>query len=338
MSAFKDRAVIVPESIEVGFLFEKMKDRLQLQLLSTDNGFNRKITEQNLNRPGLALAGFIDLFTYARIQIFGNTEHRYLCSLAHKEKSDAIERVFNYPIPCLIYTNNNIPDESIINKANELNIPLFRSSFSTTKFNYLLTDFLEDQFAPRVTVHGSFVDVYGVGILLMGKSGIGKSEIALDLIERGHRLVADDVTMFTKKGEGILMGSSLDMSQGFMEIRGLGILSIAKMFGVRAIRYQKRLEVIVNLEIFDANQEYDRLGLDENMVSILDVEIPQKKLPILPGKNITVIAEVIALNYLLKHYGYDSAEDFRKLLMNAIQSGKNKAGKRGIDYFEHDFE
>ncbi len=338
MSGFKDRAVIVPESIEVGFLYEKMKDRLQLKLLSDESGFNRKITEQNLNRPGLALAGFIDLFTFARIQIFGNTEHRYLCSLPLEEKSKAIDRVFHYPIPCLIYTNNNTPDESIIVKANELNIPLFISSFTTTKFNYLLTDFLEDQFAPRVTVHGSFVDVYGVGILLIGKSGIGKSEIALDLIERGHRLVADDVTMFTKKGEGILMGSSLDMSQGFVEIRGLGILNIAKMFGVRSIRYQKRLEVIVNLEIFDANQEYDRLGLDENMVTILDVDIPEKKLPILPGKNITVIAEVIALNYLLKHYGYDSAEDFRKRLMNALKSGKGKAGKRGIDYFEHDFE
>src|SRR5690606_27198176 len=182
-----------------------------------------------------------------------------------------------------------------------------------------------------------FVDVYGVGILFIGKSGIGKSEVALDLVERGHRLVADDLIILTKKGEGILMGSGTNLAKHFMEIRGLGIIDVERMFGIRAIRYQKRLEVLVELEVWDDKTEYTRTGLDESTVNISDVEIPYVKLPILPGKNITVISEVISLNYLLKHYGYDAAKRLERRLNDRIM-GKKIDDMRGVDYFEHDFE
>jgi HPr kinase/phosphorylase len=211
------------------------------------------------------------------------------------------------------------------------------SPYSTTKLVYLLSDFLDDQFAQRITIHGSFVDVYGIGICFVGKSGIGKSEVALDLIERGHRLVADDVIILTKKGEGILMGSGTDIVKHNMEIRGLGIIDVERMFGIRAIRYQKRLELVVELEIWKDKAEYTRTGLDESFVTISEVEIPYIKLPIIPGKNITVISEVIALNYLSKHYGHDAAKVFQNRLSEQIK-GKNADTQRSTDYFEHDFE
>jgi HPr kinase/phosphorylase len=181
------------------------------------------------------------------------------------------------------------------------------------------------------------LDVYGVGILVVGKSGIGKSEVALDLVERGHRLVADDVVIITKKGESILIGSGTELVKHFMEVRGIGIIDVRSMFGVRAIRFQKRLEIIMELEIWNENSHYTRTGLDEEVFNLLDVEVPYVKLPILPGKNITVISEVIALNYLLKHYGFDSAKELKQRLEDRINNVKLE-DNRIVDFFEHDFE
>jgi HPr kinase/phosphorylase len=262
---------------------------------------------------------------------------RYLEQLSKDKIIESLDRIFEFNIPCIILTDDNKPFPILLQKANEKKVPVFNTSYSTTKLVYLLSDFLDDQFSPRISLHGSFVDVYGVGILFGGKSGIGKSEVALDLIERGHRLVADDVIILTKKGEGILLGSGTELGQKFMEIRGLGIIDIQSTFGIRAIRFQKRLEIVVELESWDANTEYTRTGLEDNFITIMDVEIPYIKLPIIPGKNITVISEVISLNYLLKHYGHDAAKIFQERLNERI---KNKSGinNRGVDYFEHDFE
>ncbi len=325
------------EYITVEFLYNSIKDKFKLKLFSNKSGFEKKIHDQNLYRPGLALAGFVDLFTYSRVQVFGNTEMRYLDHLTDDEKQKTLERLFNFNIPCIILTDNNKPFQLLIDLSNKYQIPLFSSEFATTKLIYLVGDFLDDQFAPRISIHGSFVDVYGVGMLFVGKSGIGKSEVALDLIERGHRLVADDIIILTKKGEGILIGSGTNLVKHFMEIRGLGLIDVEKTFGIRAIRYQKRLEVIVELEVWDDKAEYTRTGLDGNNVVISDVEIPYIKLPILPGKNITVISEVISLNYLLKHYGYDAASQFQNRLNKKLK-GENSDNIRGVDYFEHDFE
>lgn len=332
-----EKNITKKESITVEFLFNKTKDKFKLKLLNERVGFEREIKDPNLHRPGLPLAGFLELFSYNRVQLFGNTENRYLINLSKEERINALERIFKYDIPCLIVTNDNVILDEMRDLGNQYQIPIFSTSYSTTKLSYLLSDFLDDQFAPRISVHGSFVDVYGVGMLFVGKSAIGKSEVALDLVERGHRLVADDVVILTKKGEGILMGAGTDLVKHFMELRGIGLIDIRSMFGVRAIRYQKRLEVIIELEIWDDNSEYTRTGLDDSFTPILDIEVPYIKLPIIPGKNITVISEIIALNYLLKHYGYDSAKVLQQRIMDRI-SKKSEAVNRSVDYFEHDFE
>ena len=337
MIKINQKSISRKEFINVNFLFKNSKDMFKLTLQSDESGFDKKITEQNLHRPGLALAGFVDLFSYSRVQVFGNTEMRYLAQLTEEEKIQKLNTIFQFEIPCILITDNNEPFKILIELCNEYHIPLFTSPFSTTKLIYLVSDFLDDQFAPRISIHGSFVDVYGVGVLFVGNSGIGKSEVALDLVERGHRLVADDIIILTKKGEGILMGSGTNFGKHFLEIRGLGIIDVERMFGVRAIRVQKRLEIIVELEVWNDKSEYTRTGLDESTVSISDVEIPYVKLPIVPGKNITVISEVISLNYLLKHYGYDAAKIFQDRLSNRLL-GKKIDDLRGVDYFEHDFE
>jgi HPr kinase/phosphorylase len=326
------------EFITIDFLLKNSKDLFKLKLYSDDSGFGRKIVDQNLNRPGLALAGFVDLFSYSRVQIFGNTEMRYLNQLSSEQKVKAVERIFKFNVPCIILTDGNEPFPEIINLANEYHIPVFGTIYSTTKLVYLVGDFLDDQFAERISLHGSFVDVYGVGLLFIGKSGIGKSEVALDLVERGHRLVADDHIILTKKGEGILIGAGTNLAKHYMEIRGLGIIDVERMFGIRAIRYQKRLEIVVELEFWDENTDYTRTGLEENTVNIAGIEIPYVKLPIIPGKNITVISEVISLDYLLRHYGYNVPKIFQDRLKREIDKNEKEQDLRGVKYFEHDFE
>ena len=326
------------KSISIGFLLESNKERLQLKSLTGDVGLHKEINDKNLHRPGLALAGYVQLFRYDRVQIFGNTEIRYLQQLDPKQRQTAIDNIFQFDIPCIIIANNNQVEEYFLKRAVERQIPVLQSPFETTKFTYFLSDFLDDQFSPQTVVHGSFVDVYGIGVLLIGRSGIGKSEIALDLVERGHRLVADDVVMITRKGEGILMGSGTDLVKHFMEIRGLGLIDIRSMFGIRAIRFQKRVELVVELMEWRPDEESTRTGLDDEAMTILDVPITRIELPIFPGKNVTVICEVISLNYLLKHYGYDAAKEFTKRLEAVITEKSKHIGERAIDYFEHDFE
>lgn len=337
MIKINPKSISRKEHLTVGYFYENIKERFKVKLYSDESGFGKKINDQNLHRPGLALAGFVDLFSFSRVQVFGNTELRYLMQLSDDDKKKSLERIFQFDIPCIILTDNNKPIQILLELANKYHITVLGSHYPTTKLVYLISDFLDDQFAPRITMHGSFVDVYGVGILFIGKSGIGKSEVALDLVERGHRLVADDLIIFTKKGEGILMGSGTNLAKHFMEIRGLGIIDTERMFGIRAIRYQKRLEIIVELELWDEKAEYTRTGLDESSVTISDVELLYVRLPIIPGKNITVISEVISLNYLLKHYGYDAAKVFQNKLNEQI-SNKRKEDLRGVGYFEHDFE
>ena len=324
------------KSITVGFLYEQTHERFRLKQLNGENGFDNQIKDRNLNRPGLALAGYVELFTFDRVQLMGNTEIRYLNSLRPPQRTASFKSLLEFKIPCVILTNGNLVSDELLQAASAKNIPVFGTPFETTKISYFLADFLDDQFSPQIVVHGSLVDVYGVGVLLTGPSGIGKSEIALDLIERGHRLVADDVVMVTRKGEAILMGAGTDLVKHFMEIRGLGLIDVRSMFGIRAIRYQKRVEIVVELEEWKPDQDYTRTGLDEISMMLLDVDIPLVKLPIFPGKNVTVITEVISLNYLLRHYGYDAAREFSKRLEGVI--GQKKKGSRAINYFEHDFE
>lgn len=339
MSMLEKIKAISKEEIYVEIL---MKSPVQLTSLTGNIGLENIISDKNLHRPQLALAGFVELFTYHRVQIFGNTELYYLQSLPLKDRISAFENISRFSIPCIIITNNHKIDDSLIEIAFKQNIAVFVTPFETTKTIALLSDFLDDQFADQAVVHGSFVDVYGVGVLLVGRSGIGKSEIALDLIERGHRLVADDIIMFTKKRENILMGTGTSLVKHFMEIRGLGIINVQKMFGIRAIRYQKRLEIIVELEEWDKDKDYTRTGLDEVPSHLLNVPVSTVKLPIFAGKNVTVITEVIALNYLLKTYGYNAAGVFADKLQEEIYSkqsqGKSVHDHRLVSYFQSDDE
>lgn len=325
------------KDISVEFLYESTKQKVKLDMISSV-GMENKIIDKNLHRPGLAIAGYVDLFTYNRVQIFGNTEMRYLQSLPLEKRIATFNTLFRFALPCIFITNNNTIDPELIKIAEDHNVPVFRTPLETTKAAYFLSDFLDDQFSPQTTIHGSFVDVYGLGLLFVGRSGIGKSEIALDLVERGHRLVSDDIVTVTRKGEGILIGTGTDLVKHFMEIRGLGLIDVQSIFGIRSIRFQKRIEVVVELMEWQPNGEYTRTGLDQDTISILEVDIPHIKLPIFPGKNVTVIAEVIALNYLLKHYGYDAAQEFSKKLEKVISHKAKGKAKRNIDYFEHDFE
>lgn len=324
------------ESITVGFFFECNKDRLKLASINGEVGFEKVIRDKSIHRPGLALAGYVELFTYDRVQVVGNTEVRYLKHLSLAERIRSFDTIFQFDIPCIVITSDNKIDEELIAIATRRGVSVFQTPLETTKLVYFVSDFLDDQFSPQTVIHGAFMDVYGIGVLLVGRSGIGKSEIALDLVERGHRLVADDVVMITRKGEGILIGAGTDVVKHFMEIRGLGLIDVRSIFGIRSIRFQKRAEIVVELQEWSDDLEYTRTGLDHDNISIIGVELPLVKLPIFPGKNITVIVEVIALDYLLKHYGYDAAREFAKRLDAAI--AEKSKGKRAIDYFEHDFE
>ena len=334
--ALKDIKETKKNSMTVGFLFDANKQRLKLESVNGDVGFEREITDKNIHRPGLALAGYVELFTYDRVQIFGNTEIRYLNHLTFDERINTVKTIFKFDLPCIFVTGENKLDDELVAIATEHRVSVILTPLETTKFVYFISDFLDDHFAPQTVLHGSFVDVDGIGVLITGRSGIGKSEIALDLVERGHRLVADDVVMVTRKGEGILMGAGSDVVKHYMEIRGLGLIDVRSIFGIRSIRFQKRVEIIVELQEWRDDIEYTRTGLDHENISILGVSLPHIKLPIVPGKNITVIVEVIAMDYQLKHYGYDSAKEFAKRLDAAI--AEKTKGKRVISYFDHDFE
>jgi HPr kinase/phosphorylase len=326
------------KEVEVSAL---LKSPVKLKNLTGDIGLNNLISQAHVHRPQLALAGFTDLFNYSNVQIIGNTEIYYLKSIGEEKARESFQRIVEFDIPCLIVTSNNTLDDELIEIAKQKNVPIFNTELDTTTATSVLSVFLNDMFSPHVNLHGSFVDVYGVGILFTGGSGIGKSEIALDLVERGHRLVADDVVILNNNTGTALMGTGTNLVQHFMEIRGLGIIDVKRMFGIRSIRYQKRLEIIVELEVWNSKGDYTRTGLEEKFTKILGVDIMTVKLPIFPGKNITVIAETIALNYLLKTYGYNASEVFTNKLNETIlnkSSKKNDIDDRIINYFQGDLE
>ncbi len=325
------------ERMSVKRLFEELRERMHLECLVDAGLETRTFNQRDLHRPGLALAGFVKLFTHEKIQILGNTENYYLLDLSDDERRSAIARLFDFDMPCIIVTNNNKVFPEVPEFCLAKNVPLFLTRLSTTDAIHLISGYLDDLFAPEVAVHGSMVDVYGIGMMFVGKSGIGKSEIALDLVERGHRLVADDTVRIRRMSENILMARGHDTLKHFMEIRGVGILDVREMFGIRAVRLHKRLEVQVNLELWDGKEQYERLGLDESFNDVLGVPIPLVRLPVYPGKNITVIAEAIALNLLLKIYGYDAAKEFSQKLMEEIANKNNRARKYN-PFLERDFE
>ncbi len=308
------------QSLSVARLFEDQRDELQLEQLTTSLASQREITVSDVNRPGMALMGFLDNFLPERIQILAQTELTYLATLSPEKVCEAIDRLFLFDIPCIVVCKGLEVPPRLIERADQCQVPVLRTPQSTTPFIHSLTLYLDHMFATQTTVHGSLVDVYGVGLLFTGPSGIGKSECALDLVERGHRLVADDVVTITRRHGDVLIGTGNQLLRHHMEIRGLGIIDVQAIFGIRAIRLQKRVEVQVNLSEWSKDLDVERVGLDEKKVQILDVGVPYVQVPITPGKNITVIAEVIALNYLVKVTGgYSPAERLNRHLMELMK-------------------
>lgn len=292
--------------------------QLRLELIAGAEGLQRTINNSDIHRPGLALTGFVELFTLDQVQLLGNTEVEYLRSLSPQRRRQALKIIYQFDIPCVVLTGRGRMHSELRALADECAVPLLKSEFSTAELTHLIRFYLDEVFAPQVSVHGTLVDVSGVGLLFRGRSGIGKSEVALDLVERGHRLVADDVVIINRKPQGILVGRSSAMLQDHIEIRGIGILDVKKMFGAWRTRRQKRVEILVNLVDWDEKYAYERLGLEDNKVVILGVEVPEVFIPLFPGKNITVLAETIAIDYLLRLDGGYAARTFSQRLQERI--------------------
>jgi HPr kinase/phosphorylase len=308
------------QRLTVGALFERMREPLELELLGPAVGLDREITSPEASSPGLVLSGYINRFPYQRIQVLGETEISYLQSIPEPQRARNLEQFFGFPIPCAFVTKALEPPEPLLAQAEAAGVALIRSRLKTAEFYRLIKPYLAERFAPTTTLHGSLADVYGVGLLFKGKSGIGKSECVLDLVERGHRLVADDLVYVSRRGNDVLIGRGHELQRHFMEIRGVGLLDIPAIFGIHAVRQQKRIEVVVVLEEWDADATVDRTGLDVQTTSVLGVEIPRITVHLNPGKNITVIAEVIAMNHLLRYYrGYDSATAFNERLIGQMR-------------------
>ncbi len=324
--------------ITVRTLLMENESHLKLELICSRNGLNRKITSAELHRPGLAISGFVELFTSDRIQIIGNTEIKYLSGLSQEELESKINRYVEFEIPAIVVTENNDIPDFFIKAAKRHYISILKTPYSTTQTTHLLSEYLEEKFAPQVSMHGTLVDVYGVGILLTGRSGIGKSEISLDLVERGHRLVTDDLVIIKRKAEDILIGKGTELSQHALEIRGVGLIDVGRIFGIRGIRMQKRVEVEVKLVDWKRGEEYERIGMEDSLTDILGIKIPQVILPIHPGKNITVIAETIAMNHLLKMYGYHAPKEINKRLKEYMQQKSIVPMDKDIDYLKKDHE
>ncbi len=305
--------------LKVGDLLDTKRDALSLELLAGEAGLEREITGPEVSSPGLALSGYTDRFVADRVQVLGETELSYLHSLPADECRDAMGRVFQFGVPCVILTKGQEPPAPLTEAAEAYGISVIRTTLKTGDFYRRVKPYLEEEFAPRTAIHGSLADVYGVGLLFIGPSGIGKSECVLDLVERGHRLVADDVVLVHKRGHDILIGRGHDYQQHHMEIRGIGIIDVRALFGIRAVRQQKRIEVVVQLEEWREDATYDRTGLATETSDILDVQIAKVIVPLNPGKNITVIAEVVAMNHLLKYSGVDTARDFDQSLVERMQ-------------------
>lgn len=286
-----------------------------------------------MSSPGLVLSGFTPRFTGGRLFVLGQTEIEYLASLDEAGRRRSLDLFFGYDFPVVFVTKGQEVPALLVELATAHDVAVVRTPVKTSQFYTRMRPYLEEAFAPQAVIHGSLADVNGVGLLFVGRSGIGKSECVLDLVERGHRLVADDVVRVRRLGQEVLIGRGHENAQHYMEIRGIGLIDVRALFGIRAVRQQKRIEVVVQLEAWDNGQAYERTGLDEETTEILGVSLPKVVVPLNPGKNITVISEVVAMRHLLRFSGVDSAREFNDRLIAQMQ---RQAVIRG--YLEEDRE
>jgi len=300
--------------LSVREILEEKEAGLELSLVAGGGGLDKRVTIPRIQKPGLALAGYLSSLHPDRIQILGSTELSYLAQLEDEEALSHVKDLCSLNISCLIVTKGQQIPVLLAREADSRNIPLLVTPLQSSVFISLITRFLEERLLPSTTIHGVLVDVLGVGVLIKGKSGVGKSECALELVLRGHRLVADDVVKVRLKLPAVLFGEGMDLAHYHMEIRGLGIINIKHLFGVAAIRERKKIDLVVELVEWDNNLAYDRLGVDEEKFNLLGIEIPLLRIPVRPGRNMSSIVEVAARNQLLKEMGYNSAIEFQDRL------------------------
>mgnify|MGYP000930992330 CR=1 FL=1 len=278
-----------------------------------------KVTAADVNRPGLQLVGFFDYFDNKRLQVIGKVETTYLQNLSSEERFNIFEKLLSTNIPAVILTRKLDVFPEMMAVAEKYNIPILRTEETTSTFMSSLIGFLSTWLAPRITRHGVLVEVYGEGILILGESGVGKSETAIELVKRGHRLVADDAVEIKKVSQRTLVGSAPEIIRHFIEIRGIGIIDVKKIFGMGAVKDTEKIDLVINLEAWNDNKHYDRLGLVDEYTDILDLKIPSLTIPVRPGRNLAIIVEIAAMNHRQKKMGYNAAEELNQRLMNEIE-------------------
>jgi len=303
----------------------KENEALNLKCIAGRGGLARELKVPEINRPGLELSGFYDNFAWQRIQIFGRGETAYLYRLEREGKHDTLQQFFASEIPCCVFTHQQQPTGAFIELAEGSGCPVLQTDLSSSEFTTRVIRVLSNIFAPKQSLHGVLVEVFGIGVLILGDSGVGKSEAALVLIERNHRLVADDLVEIRRVGGNILMGTGSGVSSHHMEIRGLGIINISHLFGVGAIREKKQIQMAVKLEEWDPAKSYDRIGAEDNFIDILGVQVPYLTIPVKPGRNIPILIETAAMNERLKKMGYYSAKEFSRNVMKWLESESARA-------------
>jgi len=305
--------------VTVREILEAKRESLGLEVMNEGVPLDRATDDSDITSPGLALAGHVSRVPDGRLWVFGETEMTFIATLPEAQARDRLHAFLGFDVPAVFVTKGQAVPPYFLEEATARGIPVLRSTVSTREFYRRIKPFLELSLAPSAALHGSLADVYGVGLLFIGESGVGKSECVLDLVERGHRLVADDLVLVRKTGNDVLMGRGHELQRHHMEIRGVGIIDVPSLFGVTAIRQQKRIEVVVRLEMWDQESHYSRTGLDQETHDILGVSIPKVTVPLNPGKNITVISEVVAMNHLLLYSGINAAESFDKRLRQYLE-------------------
>ncbi len=295
-------------------------DEFRLELVHGERGIHRTISTSDISRPGLEMAGYFAYYPADRLQLLGKTELSFVNGLDERIRKERLRKLCREQTPGIIISRGwEVPPE-LGEAAEEMGLPILRSQLTTTRLSSRLTNYLESKLAPTTAVHGVLVDIYGIGVLITGASGVGKSETALELVKRGHRLVADDSVEIRQEDEKTLVGSSPDLIQHLLEIRGLGIINVMTLFGAGAIRNFKKIALTIHLETWNQNKTYDRLGLDEETMKIIDCELPKLTVPVRPGRNLAVIIEVAAMNFRLKRMGVNAAQQFSDKLNNVIDT------------------
>ncbi|MBU1075877.1 MAG: HPr(Ser) kinase/phosphatase [Spirochaetes bacterium] len=304
MNSKQNKTLTVKDLLEI----LKKEFSFEVNLLSGKKGLKNRLSTLDVNRPGVTLAGYFKNFASDRIQLFGRGEFDYITSLSNDKQRRILEKFFSYKIPCCFFINNDKPGEVFIDLSNEAGIPLISVNPDTRQLNETLHEVLEKHFAPRSSYHGVMVEVFGIGVLILGKSGVGKSECALDLLTRNHRLIGDDVVIVSKLGGSILVAQGPELIKYHIEIRGIGIIDVQRLFGVGSVREKKRVDIVVRLEEWDKDKKYERIGIDNKYYTILGVKVPLIEIPVKPGRNIPVIIETAVRNIRLRHMGINSSE------------------------------